>query len=118
RLVRIDRATPRLVLVQLGVRHTRIAAAALGGSVDEAWPAVIETPSSPGRWARSLKAAARRAPIDEAWGVVASVPGLVDERAGRVVFSPNLHWTEGAAVAEVLGETWGAPVRLVQEIRA
>ncbi len=47
-----------------------------------------------------------------------SVPGIVDEPEGKVLFSPNLHWTERVNLPELVKEVWSVPVLLVQEIRA
>jgi glucokinase len=41
----------------------------------------------------------------------------VDERKGRVLYSPNLRWTAGKALSEPLQEVWNAPVILIQEER-
>jgi predicted NBD/HSP70 family sugar kinase len=57
-------------------------------------------------------------PLDRFWGVLASVPGVVDETAGRVLYSPNLHWTEQMGLADLIREACPLPVLLVQEIRA
>jgi glucokinase len=51
-------------------------------------------------------------------GVVISVPGMVDERAGKVLFSPNLHWTESTSLSDLISEVWQAPAVLIQELRA
>jgi glucokinase len=51
-------------------------------------------------------------------GVIVSVPGVVDEAAGRVLYSPNLHWTERAQLPELVRAVWPLPVLVVQEIRA
>jgi len=42
----------------------------------------------------------------------------VDERKGEVLYSPNLHWTEGADIAALVRQVWRAPVMLIQEQRA
>jgi glucokinase len=47
-----------------------------------------------------------------------SVPGIVDETAGKVLFSPNLHWLEKMNLPEFLTNVWDCPTLLVQEIRA
>ena len=52
------------------------------------------------------------------WAVMVSTPGVVDERAGRVLLSPNLHWSEHADLPWILRQVWSAPVGLVQEVRA
>jgi glucokinase len=46
------------------------------------------------------------------------VPGVVDEAANRVLFSPNIHWTEKTDIAAIAARVWNAPVLLVQEERA
>jgi predicted NBD/HSP70 family sugar kinase len=50
-------------------------------------------------------------------GVLLSVPGIVDETTNRVLFSPNLHWTERADLAGIIRQVWDLPVLLVQEER-
>ena len=47
-----------------------------------------------------------------------SVPGIVDEPAAKVIFSPNLHWLESAPLPRLVRQVWDLPVVLVQEIRA
>jgi len=65
---------------------------------------------------RTLRAAGsaastRRAKINRnTFGCLVSVPGIVDEKHGRVLFSPNLHWTESANLAELIQGVWDAPV--------
>jgi predicted NBD/HSP70 family sugar kinase len=46
------------------------------------------------------------------------LPGVVDERAGRVLLSPNLHWTEKADFTDIVRRVTPAPVLYIQEIRA
>src|SRR5450432_842093 len=43
---------------------------------------------------------------------------MVDERLGKVLLSPNLHWLEAADLPEIVGSTLGAPVTLIQEVKA
>ena len=45
------------------------------------------------------------------------MPGVVDERVGRVLLSPNLHWSEHADLPWILRQIWSSPVGLVQEVR-
>lgn len=118
RPLRLERRTPRFVALQLGVRHTRLAALPVAGPTDERWPVRFDTPRRTATWQRRLKEAAGRVALRRPWGVLVSVPGVVDERAGRVLLSPNLHWTEGADLAALVGAVWEAPVVMVQEIRA
>ncbi|MCX5658518.1 MAG: ROK family transcriptional regulator [Planctomycetota bacterium] len=122
RPLRLDRTRLRLLALQIGVRHTRLAALPIAGPADERWPVQFATPSTAATFARRLRRAAERvgalAGIDQPWAVMVSVPGVVDEEAGRVLLSPNLHWTEKADLPKLVRGVWDAPVCLVQEIRA
>jgi predicted NBD/HSP70 family sugar kinase len=118
RMVRLDRSRPRFIGIQLGVVRTQMAALTIGGVDEDQWTLQIPTPDTLAAWIRGLRAAARKLPQGDFWGVVVSVPGIVDEQAGRVLFSPNLHWTEAADFQRVIQNVWEAPVLLVQEERA
>jgi predicted NBD/HSP70 family sugar kinase len=52
------------------------------------------------------------------WGVLLSVPGIVDEAQGRVLFSPNIHWSEGVDFRRIFQDMTHLPIEIVQEIRA
>ena len=119
--LRLTTHAPRLVLVQLGVRHTRMAYAALGTSVDTPWAIEIETPGSAKEWESAVQEAweqliPRRG--GDVWGVLLCVPGIVDEASGKVLFSPNVHWSEGVDFRAMLRGLTNVPVELVQEIRS
>lgn len=118
RPLRINATTPRVVCVQLGVRHTRVAALPLAGPLDEQWPLHFATPRTPATWARRLASAASRLALRSPWAVALSVPGVVDEDAARVLLCPNLHWAARVDLVQMLGQIWSCPVMLVQEIRA
>jgi predicted NBD/HSP70 family sugar kinase len=118
RMLRFDTRRARLVIIQLGVTETSLSAAPVGAGGEDNWQVGFATPSGPARWRRELAKAAARLSDEGLWGVVASVPGVVDEKSETVLYSPNLHWTEGAALMGLIGEVWKAPVALVQEERA
>jgi len=118
RCLRLDRSRPRILALQLGASRTGLALLPVGITGPDRWPVEIPTGRSPEAWARALAAAAKRLPAHRVEAVLLSVPGVVDERRGRVLFSPNLHWTEKANLADLVQPLWKAPVRLVQEIRA
>ncbi len=118
RMLRFDTRRPRLVTIQLGVTETSMSAVPVGASGEDAWQIGFATPSSPAQWRRALAKSAARIARKGLWGVVASVPGVVDEKNETVLYSPNLHWTEGPALKKLIGEVWEAPVALVQEERA
>jgi predicted NBD/HSP70 family sugar kinase len=132
--LRLNTRAPRFILLQLGVAHTRIAHAALGASMDTPWPVEIETPVSAREWELAVQRAiaqlvpnpstgaragsAKHRDNSDLWGILVSVPGIVDEPQGKVLFSPNLHWSEGVDFRHMLGNILSVPVELVQEIRA
>jgi predicted NBD/HSP70 family sugar kinase len=118
RLLRLDQRRPRFVAIQLGVRHTRFSPVTVGGNREDVWASEALTPASVQAWVGELRRAAAKFRPKDFWGVLVSVPGIVDETGGRVLYSPNLHWTEKAGWVELIRETWKVPVLLVQEERA
>lgn len=118
RTVRLNRSEPRFIGIQLGVTHTSLTPLALGVSGEDAWQATFPTPNSAAGWVRELTRAAKQFNFKPLAGVLVSVPGILDEPGGRVLFSPNLHWTERVDLSEQVAKVWKAPVVLVQEERA
>jgi predicted NBD/HSP70 family sugar kinase len=119
RMLRLDSSRPRFVAIQLGVTETRLASLPLGIGNEDRWDATFPTPPDSEKWLTELtRAAASKVVTNDLWGVLVSVPGIVDEKAGRILFSPNLHWTEKVHLPGLLRKVWNAPVLLVQEERA
>lgn len=118
RLLRLDSSRARFVGIQLGVTETCLSALTLGPNNEGRWKTRFETPGNAPEWVARLRQAARRIGPGDYWGVVVSVPGVVDESAGQILFSPNLHWTEKADLPKLVRRIWGLPVLLVQEERA
>ena len=118
RLLRLNGDQTRFLVVQMGVAQTSVAALPVAVADDDHWSHSFDTPASADAWIERLRASVPELDLDLLWGVLISVPGIVDERAGRVLFSPNLHWTEKVNLPELLREVWPVPVLLVQEIRA
>lgn len=118
RMLRLDRSRPRFMAIQLGVTETRLAALPVGADAEDCWSVRLETPGSAEQWVSELRRVAGQLPQKKFWGVLVSVPGLVDEQEGKVLFSPNLHWTEKADLRQLVGRVWKGPVALVQEERA
>ena len=117
-LLRLDRRHRRFLAIQLGVTDTRLATLPVGVDEEDHWDLRFPTPASAQTWRAGLAKVARRIPRTEFWGVLVSIPGVVDEQSGRVLFSPNLHWTEGDKLPSLIQSVWDAPVALVQEERA
>ena len=118
RLLRIDSSHPRFIGMQLGVTETCLAALPLAIGNQDRWHARFATPASAEAWLTELRRAAKSIAARELWGVLMSVPGIVDEQAGRILFSPNVHWTENIDLPALVRQVWDAPVLLVQEERA
>lgn len=118
RMLRLDSTHHRFIGMQLGVTETRLSALPLGIGYEDRWDATFHTPASAEAWLEELRRAASAVTAKNLWGVLVSVPGIVDEQAGRILFSPNLHWTENVALPALIRQVWDAPVLLVQEERA
>ena len=118
RMLRLNRSQARFLAIQLGVSRTNLAALPVGADEEDRWAVEVDTPNSADGWVRELRKAAVKITAKDFWGVLVSVPGIVDERSGRVWFSPNLHWTETVELAGLIQQVWSAPVVVVQEERA
>jgi len=117
-LLRLDRRQPRFIAIELGVAETRISALPVASTLEDKWATRFSTPKSPEAWLKKLKGVAKQMRGPHLWGALVSVPGIVDENSGKVLFSPNLHWSEKASLPQLVGQAWELPVLLVQEIRA
>ena len=121
RQLRLNESRAKFLGIQLGVKTTTIAGLTLAISDQDRWPVSFEVLSAePGPakvWEKKLRAAAKSVG-DHFLGVLLSVPGVVDENANRILFSPNIHWTEKNDLAEIVRRVWDVPVLLVQEERA
>jgi predicted NBD/HSP70 family sugar kinase len=118
RMIILDRERPRFLAVQLDVAETAMAVLPISIPCEDRWRWTFPTPSSPEEWMRRLRRTPLQSPVNELWGTVISVPGIVDECAGKILFSPNLHWSERINLPELVQQVWPFPVVLVQEIRA
>jgi predicted NBD/HSP70 family sugar kinase len=122
RKLRLNHSRAKFIGIQLGLTTTTLAGLTLGGADEDRWPVAFEVtgtePSPAKAWEKQLRQAAKALGGEAFLGVVLSVPGLVDEAANRILFSPNLHWTEKADLPGIVGRVWPAPVLLVQEERA
>ena len=119
--LRLNTRQPRFLLVQIGAGHTRLACATLGAATEQPWAAEFPTPYSASEWAEAVAPQIKKIlPADgkNIWGVLVGLPGIVDEEAGNVLFSPNVHWSEGVDFRKMLSDIVNAPVEVVQEIRA
>ena len=122
RKLRLNQSRVQFLAIHLGVNTTMLAGLTLGASGEDRWPVAFEiggADASPAKaWEKKLRQAANSLGDDEYLGVLLSAPGVVDEEENRVLFSPNMHWTEKNDIAAIIGRVWDAPVLLVQEERA
>ncbi len=117
-LLQLDNQHSRFLAIEAGIAVTSVAALPVAVKLQDEWPARFATPRSAEGWSRELKKVMRALPMEGLWGVLVSVPGIVDEAGGKVLFSPNLHWLEGADLPGMVSSLCDLPVLLVQEIRA
>ena len=122
RRLRLNQSQSRLLAIQLGLQETTVAGLSLGVADEDEWHFAFSLEggeASPAKaWEKQLRVAAQKIGGKDFLGVLLSVPGIVDESANRVLFSPNIHWTEKADLAAIVGRVWNVPVLLVQEERA
>jgi predicted NBD/HSP70 family sugar kinase len=116
--LRLSTGKPRFVVMELGVEWTRISALAPSPPEQERWEVQFKTPTTDAAWQEKVMQGAEKLDIKRPWGVLVSAPGVVDERAGRILLAPNLHWSENVDFPWMLRQIWSAPVGLIQEVRA
>jgi predicted NBD/HSP70 family sugar kinase len=116
--LRLATGRPHFVVMELGVEWTRFSALPPSPPESEHWQVQFKTPTTPDAWLERVVQSAEKVDLKRPWAVLISTPGVVDERAARVLLSPNLHWSEHADLAWMVGQVWPAPVALVQEVRA
>jgi N-acetylglucosamine repressor len=115
--LRLATSRPRFLVIDLGVEMTRLSGLPPSPPEEERWEVQFKTPTSADAWQEKLAQSAEKIGIRRPWAVLVSTPGVVDERAGRVLLSPNLHWSEHADLPWILRQIWSAPVGLVQQVR-
>jgi predicted NBD/HSP70 family sugar kinase len=116
--LRLAQSPPRLVICELGVEKTRLAAVPAALPDEEHWDVEFRTPANEASWRQRLRQHAAALNIRRPWAVMVSVPGMVDEASGKILLCPNLHWCERADLTAAFQELFRAPVRLIQENRA
>ncbi|MEI8288425.1 MAG: ROK family protein [Verrucomicrobiota bacterium] len=122
RQLRLNQSQSRLLAIQLGLQETTVAGLSLGVADVDIWNFSFllgRYEAAPAKaWEKQLRLAAAKIGSSNLLGVLLSVPGLVDEGQNRILFSPNIHWTEKADLAAIVRSVWKVPVLLVQEERA
>ena len=119
RKLQLNRTRPCFLALQLGLEETQIAELPLGGTEEDHWQTAFTVKRShkhpAAEWERQLHLAAKKIPAEKLLGILLSVPGVVDTAAGRILFSPNIHWSENLDFPGLLRRVWDAPVLIVQE---
>ncbi len=108
----------KFVAIELGARECTVGSISLAGEFDPASRVIVPSPKRAEAFIESLKAIRTSVCADQPLAVLVSVPGVLDEREKRVLFSPNLRWTESADLLPSLGAIWNAPVVAVQEVQS
>jgi predicted NBD/HSP70 family sugar kinase len=118
RMLRLTQSRALFLGLHLGLEKTSLAPLPLSVNDAGPWANSFDTPPTAKEWFRGLRRAAAQIPQKSFWGILVSVPGLVDERKGEILYSPNLHWTEQTALSSLIRKVWKAPIMLIQEERA
>ncbi|HEX4262792.1 MAG TPA: ROK family protein [Verrucomicrobiae bacterium] len=117
RMLRLTQTKSRFLGMQLGLAETYLTPLPLSVSGENEWLVRFRTPETPREWSQALREAAAQMPQKSFWGILVSVPGLVDERKAKILYSPNLRWTAGTAFSAAIRKVWSDPVILIQEER-
>lgn len=121
RQLRLNQTSARLLAIQVGVHATSVAGLTLGVPERDEWHFSFSSNgggSNPEKmWEQKLRGVGGKFDSKNLLGVIMSVPGVVDEAANKVLFSPNLHWTEKVNLVALVQRIWDVPVLLVQEER-
>ncbi len=122
RQLQLNRSQAGFLGIHLGIKETKLAELPLGAADEKHWKHsfhhLASKTDSAALWEKELRLAAKKISAKKFLGVILSVPGIVDEAHKKVIFSPNVHWTEAADLPAIVGRVWNAPVLLVQEERA
>ena len=121
RQLRLNGSQPSFLGIQLGITETKLVELTYGAPDKDQWQAsftVDPGADKPAKaWEEELRLAAKKLRGQKLLGVLLSVPGVVDEANNRILFSPNIHWTEAADLAAIVRRVWNVPVLLLQEER-
>lgn len=107
--------------IVLDVQNCSASVAALDGEMRADREVRFATPDTYEKLLDAVCASAKPWLADESLrllGVGISIPGLVDYRRMRGLFSPNLHLTDGKAVAADVSRRLGVPAVMLQECHA
>jgi len=116
-LVGLSTIGSRHLAVQWGTVHTRLAPLQVCPNPTDTWSVEFRTPVSAGAWQDAVGRACGRVLSGRPDVVMVSVPGIVDEQTGRLLFSPNMRRADGQNIASLVRRVLPrAKVHVVQEI--
>ena len=121
KVLRLATAAARVIGVVLDAHHCTLVSAGLDGKLHPDSTRSVPTPGTYAALIDSLEEAANSLIASEeiaTLGIGISVPGLINRRSGRCVFSPNLHLTNGRSPADDLGDRLGLEAVMLQETHA
>ena len=121
KVLRLACKTASVLGLVVGAKHCEIVSAGLDGAIHPDHVVQFDTPA---RYVDMVKAIAREARrlIDrrriQVFGLGVSMPGLLNRREKRTVFSPNLHQTDGRRLGEDLRKQLRIETAILQESHA
>ena len=121
KVLRLASKTASVLGLVVGARQCELVCAGLDGAIHPEHVAPFETPGRYPDLVRDIAGHARRL-IDrrrtQVLGLGVSMPGLLNRREKRTVFSPNLHQTDGRRLGEDLRKKLRIETALLQESHA
>ncbi len=121
KVLRLASKTAAVLGLVIGARRCELVTAGLDGEIDPDHAASFETPPNYPDLVRAVAHQARRL-IDrrriQVLGLGVSMPGLLNRREKRTVFSPNLHQTDGRRLGEDLRKQLRIETAILQESHA
>lgn len=122
RQLQLNRSQAGFLGIHLGIQETHLAELPLGATDENHWSQSFLNPTvksgQADAWEKDLRAAAKKLSAKKFLGVLLSAPGIVDEAQNKILFSPNVHWTESSDISAIVSRVWNVPVLVVQEERA
>jgi N-acetylglucosamine repressor len=121
KVVRLASRAVSVLGLAVGARECELVAAGLDGDVR---PDCIRSFATPARYGDLVKAVMRHARElsletgTTVLGLGVSLPGLLNRRDGRTVFSPNVHQTDGRCLGDDLRKHLSGEVVVLQELHA
>jgi predicted NBD/HSP70 family sugar kinase len=120
-VLRLARDGAQVLGVVVDARRCQVSASGLDGAIQDNLVESFPTPRTYQALIDQIATAARRLmerPSVRTLGLGMSIPGLINRREERAVFSPNLHVTDGHSPAADLGRRLGIDCVMYQETHA